>query len=886
MNPFKFRMRDFRAPSGLRIVVEEDHSAPVAGVVTVVGVGSSSDPAGKEGIAHFVEHMAFRMKPFGDTPATMWELLPESGVAEFNASTGLDATVYYEFGPKDALPRMLHLEGARMAQPLVGIDPKTVDTEREVVRNELRERGETAFTSAAFGWMQAALFPADHPYHRPVIGTHESLSATRLEDLQSFARQHYRLDNMTMVVIGDFQLEEMGKMLTQTVPFLYGDADHPMPVVPARLSPQPAPPPDPPAHDMFRYEGPVATPELWIGWTLPGAYRDDSALIDFVAWLMDGLLIGAVQEDDDIASVDTSPVAGIHSTMLICRVLLRDGVHPERSAEHVLNTLSKAWGVSDRRAQITKFGLILYGPSQAANEMALATENILTRAEETARMTHFVGSPQIYSRILAAIGSIDWPKIQKYAYQYVNRDRARVLYITPLPASKRAVGGTGLGAGEPDDGAEARVPDHSPDEIRRLAKPPGFASFATTRLKNGLEVVIARHPTIPAVTVQLGLHGGRGAADPGVAEVTSYLSRPHSTRHGSLLEFGALLRSGIGEDQWETQIRAGSGNLRDVLAILYDRVSSMEVPTELPPLAEKWLYPLLHKLEAHPELQGDRAFWRALFGNHAYGRRATVDQMEKVEVAAVERWMDRVFVPRNGVVAIVGDVEVDAAQKLAVDWLGDWTSRGEALPAPTPADIKPSPLNVAITHRPAASQGELRLACRLTAMDPRDAVLYELMAKMAADRLFKRVRIKLGASYGIRPHSEVLRGGTAYVELSGNINNASLSPALAVIKEYWDALARGEFDEKEMNRVRYELALEFNLRFATSQRIADEIVLRRNLDWPLESVDQYGQHLASITKQELTRAFGGCHESAVLSIIGDHDTIEQALTASGWRGAH
>ena len=141
MKPFSFRMRDFKAPSGLRIIVQEDHSAPVAGVVNVVGVGSSSEPEGKEGIAHFLEHMAFRMKPFKDSEATMWELLPRNGVAEFNAYTAFDNTTYFEFGPKEMLPQILRLEGARMIDPERGIDQKVVDTEREVVRNELRERG-------------------------------------------------------------------------------------------------------------------------------------------------------------------------------------------------------------------------------------------------------------------------------------------------------------------------------------------------------------------------------------------------------------------------------------------------------------------------------------------------------------------------------------------------------------------------------------------------------------------------------------------------------------------------------------------------------------------------------------------------------------------------
>src|SRR5262249_27067099 len=156
---------------------------------------------------------AFRQKPFGDSPATIWELMQESGVAEFNAYTDLDATVYYEFGPKDALPNILHMEGARMAQPLQGIDAKAVDTEREVVRNELRERGETAYESGTFGWLQQALFPSSHPYHRPVIGTHESLSNINLHDIETFGKVHYRLDNMTMFVVGDVSLEHVEMLL-------------------------------------------------------------------------------------------------------------------------------------------------------------------------------------------------------------------------------------------------------------------------------------------------------------------------------------------------------------------------------------------------------------------------------------------------------------------------------------------------------------------------------------------------------------------------------------------------------------------------------------------------------------------------------------------------
>src|SRR5262249_13461740 len=103
------------------------------------------------------------------------------------------------------------------------------------------------------------------------------------------------------------------------------------------------------------------------------------------------------------------------------------------------------------------------------------------------------------------------------------------------------------------------------------------------------------------------------------------------------------------------------------------------------------------------------------------------------------------------------------------------------------------------------------------------------------------------------------------------------------IKNYWGELPAGGFSEREINRVRHEMALRFNMRFATSARIANELVRLRNLDWPLSSVDQYGEHLVSISKDEIARAFAACHGSTVLSIVGDDETIQHALTASHWR---
>src|SRR5215831_18570055 len=92
IRPFQFRMRDIREPSGLRVLVQEDKSVGAVAVVMVVGVGSTGDAPGKEGLAHVVEHLTFRARPTGSM--SMWIMLARAGAADLNASTSFDRTTY------------------------------------------------------------------------------------------------------------------------------------------------------------------------------------------------------------------------------------------------------------------------------------------------------------------------------------------------------------------------------------------------------------------------------------------------------------------------------------------------------------------------------------------------------------------------------------------------------------------------------------------------------------------------------------------------------------------------------------------------------------------------------------------------------------------------
>src|SRR3954469_22930583 len=165
LQPVNLPLTTFAFPSGLRVVVEKDTRTPLAGVFVVVGSGSSSDPKGKEGLAHYVEHLAFQSRPFGQQ--SFEDMLDAAGAIARNASTDFDATTYFEIGPASALPQLLRAEAVRMVIPVSDIPDSVRAVELDVVQNELRERNETGFVGDVFSRLPAALFPQGHPNASP-----------------------------------------------------------------------------------------------------------------------------------------------------------------------------------------------------------------------------------------------------------------------------------------------------------------------------------------------------------------------------------------------------------------------------------------------------------------------------------------------------------------------------------------------------------------------------------------------------------------------------------------------------------------------------------------------------------------------------------------------
>ena len=193
--------------NGLTLIVHEDHSVPIVSTNIWYRVGSGDERPGRTGFAHLFEHLMFMGSQNAPYPA--FDRLLEAAGANNNGSTWFDRTNYYEQGPANSLPLMLWLEADRMGWFLPTMDSAKVDLQRDVVKNERRQRVENQPYGRAFETILAMLYPPGHPYSWSTIGSMADLSAATLEDTREFFRKYYAPSNASLVVAGDVKAAEV-----------------------------------------------------------------------------------------------------------------------------------------------------------------------------------------------------------------------------------------------------------------------------------------------------------------------------------------------------------------------------------------------------------------------------------------------------------------------------------------------------------------------------------------------------------------------------------------------------------------------------------------------------------------------------------------------------
>ncbi|GAA3261595.1 hypothetical protein GCM10020258_25020 [Sphingomonas yabuuchiae] len=209
VKPIDFATRTL--PNGLRVYAIRDTTTPNVSVQVWYDVGSKDDPKGRSGFAHMFEHLMFKATR-NLVPEQMDRLTEDVGGYN-NASTADDYTNYFEVVPANHLQRLLFAEADRMAALVV--EPKSFASERDVVKEELRQRTLAQPYGKLFSIYYPKLAYTTHPYARPGIGSLEELESAGIDDVRAFHATYYRPDNAVLVVSGNFDPAQLNRWVDQ-----------------------------------------------------------------------------------------------------------------------------------------------------------------------------------------------------------------------------------------------------------------------------------------------------------------------------------------------------------------------------------------------------------------------------------------------------------------------------------------------------------------------------------------------------------------------------------------------------------------------------------------------------------------------------------------------
>ncbi len=577
--PFALDTKVFTYPSGLRVLMQPDDSSPLVGVTMFVDRGSDHDPKGKEGIAHYVEHLWFKTK-HGDNMPKTWDVLKEMG-CDLNASTTHDWTNYMTVCGKQHLPAMLKLESLRLTDTLTNVYKEELLIEREVVRNELRLRMEVG-GGDTLRYVFEHLYPESHSYHREVIGTHESLSNIELEDIVKFGEVNYRPELATIAVVGDFDIDEAHSLIVQNFALenLHPKAteehvvryakpgvespdpenpDHwrytlldpddptkPMSVLtelePRIKGPSEEPPTPPGGKQFFQHAGPVDRPTVVVSWSIPGGYRETDGLWNVAAstvssqlyfYFADPFQQRSLNGDRRIytdpassqKSVGCSIWGGKQHQSLFCFIELAGSwVDGEDVAEDAVDQIAQLWNPEQNQDMDARFTRArMNSLTNTLNSLDLVSDIRSGRATTIASHAHYTGSATVYSDQMNTVMGAEFGTIKDLLFKYITRDRSVSVEVRPLRAEDLVLDGSDsayTGATRSNDELNTAIDPAMIDAefVKAATHPPDLDGMIDKTLDNGLRVVVLPHGVAPVAQITLYTRGGQVTDPPGFWE--------------------------------------------------------------------------------------------------------------------------------------------------------------------------------------------------------------------------------------------------------------------------------------------------------------------------------------------------------------------------------
>jgi predicted Zn-dependent peptidase len=770
----------FTLDNGLRVVVHEDHKAPVVAVSIWYNVGSKDEPRGKTGFAHLFEHLMFNGSE--NVPGDYFEPLQQIGATDYNGTTWFDRTNYFQTVPTAALEVALFLESDRMGHLLGAVTKAKLDNQRGVVQNEKRQGDNQPYGMVEYAQLEA-LFPEGHPYRHSSIGSMADLDSASLDDVKQWFRERYGPNNAVLVLAGDVDVATARSLVEKYfVDIPRGPENRPaqaaVPTLPAPI-----------AQEM---KDRVATTRLYRNWTTPGMTDPDAVQLDVAASVLGGLASSRldnilVREEQKAVRV-SADLQDFHRVGLFeVQVDVKPGVDAGQVAQRldqIINDFVREGPTADevQRVVMSYVSSRIRGLEQVGGfggkAVALAEGEL------------YANDPDFYQKKLLAYTKVTPESVRAAAQKWLTRP---VYALSVVPGDRDAYQESSQSAGGSAQRPRYyRTPgaDEQPLAPRPLALASEPLSYAVDRsklppvgtiadldfpdiehatLSNGIKVNFARRSAVPVVMVSVQFNAGYAGDQRGKLGLQSLMASlldegTTSLNSREIAEtkerLGAEISIGASADRTTAILSSLTTNLAPSLDLLADVVKNPRFdPGEFERLRAQQLAQIANEL-TQPEGIALHAIPALIYGDqHPYGipltgsgKAADVKALTRDDVAAAHATWIR---PDNAEIFVVGDTTLAEITPLLEARFGNWAppptpkgSKSFAAPVPKPRprivliDRPQSPQSVILAGLPMPIQGTDDLLTLLAAN--------EVLGGSFLSRMNMDLRETKGWAYGVR----------------------------------------------------------------------------------------------------------------------------------------
>lgn len=867
---------EYRLSNGLKVLLKENHSAPVVSFMVVYRVGSRNEANGFTGSTHFLEHMMFKgTRRFSPEKGNgVMETFGRIG-ALLNATTWLDRTNYFECVSSEYLELCVEIEADRMRNLKLKQDDR--DSEMTVVRNEF-ERGENDPSSALDKELNAIAF-REHPYHWPTIGWRADVEGVPMEKMKEFYDTYYWPNNATVIIVGDFQPLQALRLISKHFGKI-ASAPYAIPKVYTVEPPQEG-------ERRFTLKRAGDLPQLVIGYHTPEAsHADTYALSALRAILGDA---GKRSSRLYRALMDTGLCTSCYSqngefrdpSLFEVGATLSPTATFEKVEEVVYDEIRKLAREPVTEEELRRAKAANRKGTTLANADPMSFINLLCQAEASVDWKWAIEYDDKFDAVtpedIMRVASIYFEEDNRTVGRFIPTEReapphyAQVLTAAALAGNGNGAGGNGKKKIAAKSAAKKTTVSSSRAVRMELPRPKTKrASFVSQVrrevLSNGLTVLVMNNPGTGSVAVQGAIFGGDALASPDQASLPGIVANmmTKGSRNHSKVQLAEVL------EEMGTRLGFGTDKFKSNFGTL---IVSEDFPRFMPVLADVLKNPLFLEDElTQTRREFTAGLTRALNNTAQRARQALLQhlyppghtfyevpydtriaELGNVTDEHLRQFHRGKYGPKSTILTIVGDIDVDEALDSVRENLGDWQGPERPDISVQPVDMPQSRRRIEISI-PDKANVDIMIGHPTVLGRTNEDFYAAFIANSAlggdtiSDRLGKELRVKHGLTYGVYSGFEDLSFGNAAwkIQLSVNPNNVDQALQLVdkVLLDYHKkGISKAELEDKVGDAVG-----SFTVQLRSSSGIAQALTRFEFMGLGIEAMDRLADDFYAVTK--------------------------------------